>query len=246
MKIIIKTAILCFLLFSCKETTKEESKTSTKIKVPVPVEQKKDSVSAKQEIPNYLKNKFKIKFPGLTISILGIDMNFRDEYNPDHDLYQRTKKDTAYFDMYPGEWFYEKSFVIAEPEFDEIELYGQFEIKVAIATDRDIEVPVCIMEDWKGYTSKWTQYKVSKKDLKFPIIQENIEKPIDFNIDELKLAVAKNCEPEWASEIRNIQSLNKLRTSFFITKYVFKIKARDSKTDKVIEKFIVFYTPTSC
>lgn len=243
MKIAFKIFMICFLMFSCKETKKEKSENSGGKEILV--EEKKDSVAAKKEITANTNDDVKIKFPDLTISIKGVDMNWKDDYNPNDNVYE-AKIDTAYFDLNPGDWFYEKSFVIEEPEFDQIELYAQFEVNVAITTNREIEVPMCIIEDWKCYTSKWTKYKVDRKDLKFPIIEENKDNIIDFTIEELKLAVGKHCGSEWLSEIRNIQSRDKLPTSFFVTKYIFKIKARNSKTNQVIEKFIVFYTPTSC
>ncbi|MFH6994793.1 hypothetical protein [Flavobacterium sp. FlaQc-48] len=243
MKITLKILVLCFLLFSCKETTKELNKKTDKKQVLTG--QQENLVSTKEEIASNSKNDVTIKFPNLILSLKDIDMSWEDEYNKNDNIYE-TKQDTAFFYLNPGDWMFKKSFKIEEAAFDEIEMYGQFEIKVAIATKREIEVPVCILEDWKGYTSKWTKLKIDKKDLKFPIMDETTDQPINFTIDELKNAVEKHCGPEWLDEIRNIKAVDKLPASFFTTRFIYKIIAKNSKTNDVIEKYLVFYTPTSC
>ena len=243
-KIILKIMPVCFLLYSCKEATKEQSQKSHKSEVLI--EQNKDSLAVKKEMTNNLNDDVEVKFSNLSILLKDIDMSWKDEYNINDNIYE-TKKDTAFFYLNPGDWMYGKSFKIEQTTFDEIELYEQIEVKIAIETKRELEVPICILEDWKGYTSKWKKNQIDKKDLKFPIDQEKTEDhPISFTLDEFKLAVEKHCGIEWLNEIRNIESLNKLPTSFFTTRYIYKIKLKNSKTNEVVEKFIVFYTPTSC
>jgi hypothetical protein len=251
MKITLKIILICFLLCSCKETSNDLNQESEKSQDLKELEEAlneltEDTAVDKEEITSVYNDDVKIKFANLTVSLK--DMNvfwWEAEGNNDDNIYE-TKKDTVYFDLNPGDEVFEKSFRIEQTAFDIIELYGQFEIKVALETKRELEVPVCILENWKGYTSKWKKLKIDKKDLTFGALEEKIDDPINFALDEFKLAVEKYCGPEWLNDIKHIDTVDKLPTDFFTTKYIYKIKVKNSKTNEVIEKFIVFYTPTSC
>lgn len=227
MQITFKILIICFLLFSCNQQTKHQSESIIEDEI------KKST------------NNIIIKFTDLTISINDIEMSWEDDSNVLDNIYE-TKKDTAFFNLFPGDFMFEKTFNIEQIDFDEIELYGQYEIKVGIESKQEIEVPFCVLENWKSYTSEWVKFKINERDLKFPIIEEKNVDPIIFTVDELKLAVERHCGANWLNEIKSIKSIDKLPTSFFITKYIYKLKARNSKTNERIEKLLVFYTPTSC
>ncbi|MDR6763840.1 hypothetical protein J2Y38_004064 [Flavobacterium sp. 2755] len=241
MKITLQILIISMLLFSCQENKKELSKKPDKKEI---VSKKKEDFVSDGEKVNDAIADLTIKFSDLKISMSDDDTSWKDEYEETDNIYE-TRKDTAVFYLDPG-YSLERSFKIEQAEFDEIELYGQFEINVGIDTERELDVPFCLIEGWKTYTSEWTKFKVNKNDLQLPMIDERTDHPIDFTIDELKTAVGKHCGPEWLDEIRNIESLDKIRTSFFATRYIYKIKAKNSKTNEVVEKFIVFYAPTSC
>ncbi|WP_166923560.1 hypothetical protein [Flavobacterium poyangense] len=236
MKITLKIVILCLLLFSCEKTTKSNNKK-------VSIEKKENLASTKKEIANNSNDYIQIKFPDLTISVQDNDMSWRDKYFNDR-IYE-TKQDTVFFDLYPG-YMVEKSFKIKETAFDEIELYGQYEIKIGVNTKQDVESSFCVLDDWKSYTSNWSKLKIDKENLKFETIEEKNDYPINFTIEELKLVVEKHCGPEWSNELKDFESVDESLFNFFLTKYVYKIKAKNSKTNKVIEKYIVFYTPTTC
>lgn len=257
MKKLIKIVALSFLLISCENTTtktNEKADESEDVKqLKAIFEEEANRVSTKKEITNNSENEVKINFADLTMAIEYINVYWsrngygRHKTSEDGDIY-KTTQDTAFFYLYPGEDIFEKSFHFKDFEFDEIEVYGQFEIKVGINSERGIEVPFCVLENWIGYTSPWIKFKVNEKDLKFPTMEEKTNDEIIFTIDELKRAVKRNCGRDWFNEIKNIESLDKLplKTSFFTTKYIYKIKARNSKTKQTIEKFIVFYLPSSC
>ncbi len=241
MKITLKIVLLCFILFSCEKTTKTTDKTTNKKEVLT--QEKENLASTKEEINENSKSDFKIKFPDLTIEMKDDDLNWGDD-SPNDRIYE-TKQDTAFFELGPG-YMIEKPFKIEETGFDEIELYGQFEIKIQVETKQDVEVPECVLDDWKGYTSKWSKLKIDRAALKLQTIEEKENYPIHFTAEELKLVVEKHCGPEWSNEIKNIESVDKIPFTFFVTKYVYKIKAKNSKTHMVIERYLVFYGPRSC
>lgn len=244
MKTILKLALICFLLCSCKETPKKLGQKLEKNEALK--ELKEAAIVDKREITADSKYDVKIKFADLTISLKDMNVFWWEDDGDYHDNMYQTEKDTVYLDLNPGDEAFEKSFRIEQTAFDIIELYGQFEIKAALETKRELEVPVCILEDWKGYTSKWKKLKIDQKDLKFGIIDEKADYSIIFSLDEFKLAAEEHCGPEWLNDIKHIDAVDKLPVEFFTTKYIYKIRAKNSKTTKVIEKFIVFNTPTSC
>ena len=241
MKITLQILIISMLLFSCQENKKELSEKPYKKEIVS--KKKEDFVSAGEKVNDAIAD-LTIKFSDLTIAMSDDDTSWKDEYEETDNIYE-TRKDTAVFYLDPG-YCLERSFKIEQAEFDEIELYGQFEINVGIDTERELDVPFCLIEGWKTYTSEWTKFKVNKNDLQLPMIDDRTDRPIDFTIDELKTAVGKHCGPEWLDEIKNIKSLDKIRTSFFTTRYIYKIRAKNSKTNEIVEKIIVFYAPTSC
>lgn len=241
MKITLQILIISMLLFSCKENKKELSEKPDKKEI---VSKKKEDFVSDGEKVNDLIANLTIEFSDLTIAMRDDDTSWRDENKETDNIYE-TKQDTAIFYLDPG-YSLERSFKIEQAGFDEIELYGQFEINVGIDTEREVGVPFCLIEGWKTYTSEWTKFKVNRNDLQLPMIDDRKDRPIDFTIDDLKIAVGKHCGPEWLDEIRNIESLDKIKTSFFTTRYIYKIRAKNSKTNEIVEKFIVFYAPTSC
>ncbi|MCC9065767.1 hypothetical protein [Flavobacterium piscisymbiosum] len=241
MKITLKILILCFLFFSCNKTTKSIDKKLNNKEVSIKQEEK--LACAKKETTNNSKEYIQIKFSNLTISMKDYDLSWGDEH-PNDRIYE-TKQDTVFFTLDPG-YMLDQPFKIEKTAFDEIELYGQFEIKTGMNTHQDVEEPLCVLEDWKSYTSKWSKLKIDREDMKFVYIESKTDYPINFTIEELKFAVGKHCGPEWLNEIKNAKSVDKSIITFFLTKYVYKIKAKNSQTNKVIEKYIVFYTPTNC
>jgi len=244
MKITLQIVLICFLLSSCKETPKKSGQKLEKSEALK--ELKEDMVVDKEGIAVVYNDDIKIKFADLTVLLK--DMNvfwWEDDGNYQDNMYE-TEKDTVYLYINPGDEVFEKPFRIEQTAFDIIELYGQFEIRVSLKTERELEVPVCILDGWKGYTSKWKKFKIDKKDLKFGIIDEKADYSINFSLDEFKLAAEEHCGSEWLNDIKHIDAVDKLPTDFFTTKYIYKIKVRNSKTNKVTEKFIVFNTPRSC
>ncbi|NGF74358.1 hypothetical protein G5B10_00575 [Fluviicola sp. SGL-29] len=188
----------------------------------------------------------KIQYSDLTIVLEEIEMGWDDMYLTDNDSIYVTDKDTAYFDLWPGDWFFDKKFNIEQSEFDKIELYEKIIYKMAMRSNRTIEVPFCVINNWKTFESEWSPIQLNQNELKFRSNEEDINPIINFTVEELKAAVKEHCGIEWYNEIKNMKSKDQLPSELFTTTYIFKIVARKSKTGDRIQKFIVFNTPTSC
>lgn len=190
------------------------------------------------------ENMVHIEFDELTVLLEDIEMGWNDMSSPDDKLYKADS--IAYFNLYPGDWMYDKYFQIKEPEYEPIELYVQIVNHVTIDTERLVEVPVCVLTGWKNYTSNWIPVPIKNGVLKFDS-QVNIEEaPIEYSLEELKAAVNEMCGEAWLNDIDQIQSEKNLPVSVFTSQYNYKIVARNTITGKTIERFIVFYTPVTC
>ena len=190
----------------------------------------------------------KIQYSDLTILLEKIDMGWDGNLRGNDSIYI-TDKDTAYFDLYPGDWFYDKKFKIEQSEFDKIELYEMRSYKMAMNSNGSIvkeDVLFCVIYNWKTFESEWSQIQLDNDELKFRSNEEGTNAVINFTVEEFKAAVKEHCGIEWYNEIKGIKSMDKLPSELFISTYIFKIVARNSKTGDIINKFIVFETPTSC
>lgn len=190
-----------------------------------------------------------VQFADLTILLEEIEMGWDEMFRTKNDSVYSTISDTAYFDLWPGEWFYDKAFKVEQSEFDKIELYEKITFNMAMNSDGSIvkeDVPFCVIYNWKTLESEWTQIQLDNDELKFMSNEDGTDAEINFTVDEFKTAVKEKCGIDWYNEIKNIKSMDKLPSELFISSYTFKIVARNSKTGRVVEKFIIFNPPTSC
>ncbi|MFA7449161.1 MAG: hypothetical protein WCY77_12060 [Weeksellaceae bacterium] len=215
-----------------------------------PVEEKepKNIIHLHRTASDDVENKMsqKIQYSDLTIALEKIDMGWFGMSPTGNDSLYITDKDTAYFHLWSGEWFYDKKFKIEEPGFDKIELYEKILFNMAMNSNQDIEdVPLCVIYNWKTFESEWSQIQLDADNLKFQSNEEEINPVINFTVEEFKKAVKEHCGIEWYNEIKDIKSKEQLPSELFTTTYIFKIAARNSETGERIEKFIVFEAPTS-
>lgn len=190
-----------------------------------------------------------IQFTDLTILVEEIDMGWHEMYLTKNDSVYSTTSDTAYFDLWPGEWFYDKKFNVEQSEFDQIELYEKITFNMAMNSNGSIvkdDVPFCLMHSWKTFESEWSLIQLDNDELKFMSNEQGTNAVINFTVEEFKTAVKEHCGIDWYNEIKNIKSMDKLPSELFTSSYTFKIVARNSKTRRIVEKFIIFNSPTSC
>jgi hypothetical protein len=248
MKNSVKILSLILLLSSCisdgKNVEKPDKNSDEHV---VDTVKPKNQIQLYRSTSDYVENNEtqKIQYSDLTISLEKIDMGWENNLMGNDSIYL-TDKDTAYFHLFPGDWFYDKKFKIEQSEFDQIELYEKISYKMAMNSNRSIEVPFCVIYNWKTFESEWSRIQLDNDELKFRSNREGTNAVINFTVEEFKAAVKEHCGIEWYNEIKGIKSMDKLPSDLFISAYIFKIVARNSKTGDLIEKFIVFETPTSC
>lgn len=250
MKNSVKILSLILLLSSCISDGNDVEKPDKNSSEHVDTEKSKNKIQPYRAAPSdFVKNGTqKIQYSDLTILLEKIDMYWENNLRGNDSIYL-TDKDTAYFYLYPGDWFYDKKFKIEQSEFDKIELYEMRSYKMAMNSNGSIvkqDVLFCVIYNWKTFESEWSQIQLDNDELKFRSNKEGTNAVINFTVEEFKAAVKEHCGIDWYNEIKNIKSMDKLPSQLFITTYTFKIVARNSKTGDLIEKFIVFETPTSC
>lgn len=248
MKNSIKILSLILLLSSCISEGNNIGKPDKTVKKHVNAEKPKNKIQLFRATSDDVENEMtqKIQYSDLTILLEEIEMGWDNMYLTDNDSIYVTDKDTAYFNLWPGEWFYDKKFKVEQSGFDKIELYEKIIYNMAMKSNRSIEVPFCVMGNWKTFESEWSQIQLKNDELKFKSNENATDAVINFTVEDFKAGVKEHCGIEWYDEIKNIKSLNKLPSELFTTRYIFKIVARNTKTGEVIKKFIVFEAPTSC
>ena len=158
----------------------------------------------------------------------------------------KPKSDTAYIDLFPGVSVDELKFKIENPEYDDVELFEKIVYHVSMDSKRDMEVPVCIMSNWKKFESKWNRIKIDPTNPMFNTNEDNVKPMINYTKDEYLTAVKEHCGNDWWNEIKSISSVEKMPSDIFLSYHLFKVVLRNSKSGKTKEKFVLFYTPTSC
>ena len=251
MKNTIKILSLILLLSSCRtDAIKDES-------LDVNTDTTNDSESSGHkflsvnETPTKTENVNwqQIQFADLTILLEEIEMGWDEMYLTNNDSVYSTSSDTAYFDLWPGDWFFDKEFKVEQSEFDKIELYEKITFNMAINSNQSIvkeDVPFCVIYNWRAFESEWSQIQLDNYELKFKSNENSTLAEIKFTVEEFKDAVKQHCGIEWYNEIEEIASIDELPSELFTSGYTFKIVAKNSKTGNRIEKFIVFNPPTSC
>lgn len=249
MKNFVKTLSLILLLLSCISDGKNIEKLEKNCNESIDTKNPENKIQLFRSTSNPVENNEtqKIQYSDLTILLEKIDMGWESMSPRGDDSVYVTDKDTAYFDLFPGDWFYDKKFKIEQSDFDKIELYEKIIYRMAMKSKLTTEdVPFCVIYNWKTFESEWSQIQFKNDELKFRSNEEKINPVISFTVEEFKAAVKENCGIEWYNEIKSIKTRNQLPSELFTTTYIFKIVARNSKTGDIIEKFIVFETPTSC
>ena len=245
--------LLFIILFfnSCTETIQEKKDSKEEEYSEIEqVTESEDSISEEESIDatnDASDDKWiKIKYKDITVAIEDFDIYWPERYSTGNDREYKPKTDTAYIDLFPGVSVDDLRFRIENSEYDEIELFEKIVYHVSMNSKRDMEVPVCIMTDWKKFESKWNRIKIDPTNQKFNTNEANVKPIISYTKDEYLTAVKEHCGNDWWNEVKTISSVEKLPSDIFLSYHLFKLVLRNSKTGQSREKFIVFYTPTSC
>jgi len=190
-----------------------------------------------------------IHFTDLILQIEHIDMgwmdNEREYYDPSGD-YVCQYKGIAYFDLYPDDWMDDKRMKVKGSDFEIIELYVQEVNEIGIDSKRLREVPFCLISNWKKSVSEWMPLDPDEAGFKFYYSDEVDTKPIPLELEELKNAIKNSCGEDWFDEFAEVESLDEMPVSEFVSQYNYKIVFRNTNSGDLVEKIIAFFTPTSC
>ena len=254
MKNLLPILFLALFFNSCNETIQEENENNedeySEIEQTIEPENSLSEEESVDETTNHKENYkwIKVKFKDVTIAIAEFELYWPDKYSfgSRNDSVYKPKSDTAYLDLLPGVSVDQLRFKIESTEYDEIELFEKIVYHVSMDSQREMEVPVCIMSNWKKFESKWNPIKVDPTSPMFNTKQAKVKPTINFTKDEFFEAVNEYCGEDWLNEIKSISTVDKLPSDLFLSHHLFKILLRNSKTGKTKEKFVLFYTPTSC
>lgn len=243
MKVFYFFLVLGTLLGSCSEE-EEEPRTAQENKPIHKNERRQRFKTIKSEDDKLAENDgdwVDINFPGLTVSVQDIDMGSYDDMNNDSTIGK-----TAYFDLYPGDWMFDKNFKIKNEKWDLVRLYVRTEVHIGIDSKQIMEVPFCVLNSWKNHVNKWQRVELKKGKYNFGSGDVIDNAVINYTIDELKEAIEVDCDERWVEEFKNTKSLEDISNYLFTSSYTYKFVVRNSKTGEKLERFIVFYTPTHC
>ena len=110
------------------------------------------------------------------------------------------------------------------------------------------EGPHCDLKEWKHYYSEWKKLNYDLKENVFIsdlYEQEDWDKFIDVNINELKTAVEKECGDYWSVHIKDIKNVYEYPIGVSMSRIFLKILLTD-ENDIITEKTISFEIPMGC
>lgn len=147
--------------------------------------------------------------------------------------------------LYPelGESFDQATIDCKSSKYDRIEVFQSYETSLSI----NAEGPHCDLENWKHYTSKWTKVKPSKgvyQMINYPYVEGAKEKFPKVSMEEVRKAVSKHCDENWAKLIKNTKSIYEFPCLVTKSKITIKIVAYRGNEKSV--KKINFWVPMGC
>lgn len=185
-----------------------------------------------------------VEMNAITFLFEKIDMSWGTTNSDDE---QRCSfQDTAFFDLWPGDWMEDKIIKVKGDKFEITGMFVQEVTAIGVDSERIIEVPYCVLAGWKKSTSSWLPVEPTNNVFRFKTDNSFDAPPLNIEIDELKMAIKNACGKEWFEEYRNADSLNQIPFSETTIQYNYKIVSRESQSGKTFESIVVFFTPTSC
>jgi hypothetical protein len=154
-------------------------------------------------------------------------------------------EDTAFFNLWPGDWMEDKVVKLKDDDSEIIEMYVQSVSVIGVDSDRMIEVPFCALSGWKNSTSSWKQIQPKNNEFHFESFDQESE-PLIVELDELKNELMNSCGEGWYEEYADADSLSQIPYWDFTDRYNYKIITRDLSSGEITEHIFVFFTPTSC
>lgn len=200
-----------------------------------------DDLNQELDIP---EGWIQVEMNTVTFLLEKIDMSW-DMSNGENE--QRCSfQDTAFFDLWPGDWMEDKVIKIKGDEFEITDMFVQEVTSIGIDSERPIEVPFCVLSSWQKSPSEWIQIQPINDEFLFEISNMFNSEPLTVELDDLKEGIKNSCGNEWFEEFKDADSLNKIPFSETEIQYNYKIISRELNSGETYENIIVFNVPTSC
>lgn len=154
------------------------------------------------------------------------------------------KADIFWITAEVGENFEDRILYINSEKVNDLIVEESYETSISIMD----EGPHCDLTEWEHYIGEWRPlhknhleeyplYTYSEKESqKFPAI----------SMEQLRAAVAKHCEQEWAEKIKNIQSPTEYPSSVGISRYYIRISGKRKTDGTAFQKTLVIKSPMGC
>ncbi|MGV6861350.1 MAG: hypothetical protein ACWA41_06235 [Putridiphycobacter sp.] len=185
-----------------------------------------------------------IDMNAISFWVENMDMNW-DQANGDGEN-KCHFKDTAFFELWPGDWMENKQIKVLGNNFEITELWVQEISVIGVDSKRTIEVPFCRLSDWKKSASNWVKIEPQNNAFKFKTDYAFESEPIAVELNELQTAIQNSCGEEWYKEFEKADSLNAIPFSETVLQYQYKIVTLNTTSGQTFEHFMVFETPSSC
>jgi hypothetical protein len=235
--------ILAIALLGCGEqkkisTNQDKKKSSTII-------EKVDSLFAVKEIadsktenePQVNDNLLKIKFKEFSIEIDSVEV-----WDEEGKLKEQ-QKDTARIYLELGETIIEQVLKVHEIKKGEIRIYQRFENSVTVMN----EGPHCDLTEWRHYNTDWKELKIENGQfLTDSYSEEDSEKFIEVDMNELREVVRAQCGDGWAEYVKDVKSLTEYPYGISTSRIFFKIIFSEQGTVEEIERIVSFEIPMGC
>lgn len=231
--------LLAISLFSCNESVQEKSPELQTILISDKVEDERETISketvAEQSV--YSTSPIHLKFKEFELVIDSTEV---------WDEEERLKTillDTAIVYLELGESIEGRKIRINKLYLGNIKVYQRFENSVTIMN----EGPHCDLTEWKHYDSEWKQLAI--KDGQFTTnsySEEDWERFIEVDMNELREAVKNYCGDFWANHIKEVKSPLDYPCGVGTSRIFLKFEIEDFKTKENLVRIVSFEIPMGC
>lgn len=179
-----------------------------------------------------------IHFEELTVTITGYTGNYID-----HEV-SKTNKDTAFLYSELGSTIEGQLLVVLSENLSEVKVEESYETSVTISK----EGPHCDLLNWRHYYSEWKTLKTNENGTFIceKYSQEDNEKFVKIEIDDLKKEVKEQCGEDWYLLVNAISSPTDYPSNVNISRYFIKVTGLRKDNGQLISKIIVIESPMGC
>lgn len=234
---------MTFVLLGCEERkqptiNQNEREPSTSIeKIDTSIIEKKDTKENTDNEPLKKDNYLQIRFAEFSIEIDSLEI-----WDEEGKLKEQ-QKDTARIYLELGESIEGQKLKIRTFKKGKIRIYQRFENSVTVMN----EGPHCDLTEWEHYNSEWKELNIENGQfLTDSYSEEDWEKFIEVDMNELREAVRVQCGDGWAELVKDVKSPTEYPFGVSTSRIFFKIVFSEQDNEEAIERIISFEIPMGC